>query len=142
MKIIEIALKNKLAFFFILCILIALSIISFFKLPEDVFPNVTFPRILIQIESDYVPVEQMEVGVIKPIEDALRTVEGVRIVRSKTSRGFSIINLFFEWDIDMMQAFQLTQAKISELKGVLPPDSKITIRRMTTSAYAMSGYSL
>ncbi len=118
------------------------SIISFFRLPEGVFPNVTFPRILVQIERWYAPLEEMEVGVIKPIEDALRTVEGVRIVRSKTNRGFAEIDLFFEWNIDLLQAFQFVQAKISEVRSSIPPDSKIRIIRMTTSAYPMSGYSL
>ncbi len=142
MNIGQIALKYKTAFLFVLCILIALSIATFFKLPEDVFPNATFPRILLQIDRGYAPLEEMEVAVVKPIEDAMRTVEGVRLVRSKTNRGFSEINLFFEWNIDRMQAFQLTQAKLSEVRGSLPHDTKITLRRMTTSAYAMSGYSL
>jgi len=72
----------------------------------------------------------------------LRNVKGVRIVRSKTIRGYAEVELYFDCDIDLMQAYQLVQARISDVRGKLPAGTGILVKRMTTSAYPMSGYAI
>lgn len=141
-KLIESILHYRLAIIFVVCILLAGSIIFLTSMPAGVFPNATFPRILVQVERGYAPLTDMEITTTKPLEDALRNVEGVRIVRSKTSRGYAEIELYFDWNIDLMQAYQLVQAKISDVRGKLPPGTGILVRRMTTSAYPMSCYAV
>ena len=120
-KLIETVLRYRLAVLFVLGILIAGSIALLTSMPAGVFPNSTFPRILVQVERGYAPLTDMEITTTKPLEDALRNVEGVRIVRSKTSRGYAEIELYFDWEIDLMQAYQLVQARISDVRGKLPP---------------------
>ncbi|NOX19546.1 MAG: efflux RND transporter permease subunit [Chlorobi bacterium] len=141
-KLIETVLRYRLAVLFVLGILIIGSVVLLTSMPAGVFPNATFPRILVQVERGYAPLTDMEMTTTKPLEDALRNVEGVRIVRSKTSRGYAEIELYFDWDIDLMQAYQLVQAKISDVRGKLPPGAGILVKRMTTSAYPMSGYAI
>ena len=141
-KLIETVLRYRLAVLFVLGILIAGSIALLTSMPAGVFPNSTFPRILVQVERGYAPLTDMEITTTKPLEDALRNVEGVRIVRSKTSRGYAEIELYFDWEIDLMQAYQLVQARISDVRGKLPPGTGILVKRMTTSAYPMSGYAI
>lgn len=141
-KLIKAVLRYRLAVLFVLGILIVGSIALLTSMPAGVFPNSTFPRILVQVERGYAPLTDMEITTTKPLEDALRNVEGVRIVRSKTSRGYAEIELYFDWDIDLMQAYQLVQARISDVRGKLPPGTGILVKRMTTSAYPMSGYAI
>ena len=141
-KLIDIILRHRLAVLFVFGILILSSIAFLTSMPAGVFPNATFPRILVQVERGYAPITDMEITTTKPLEDALRNVEGVRIARSKTSRGYAEIELYFDWDIDLMQAYQLVQARISDVRGKLPPGTGILVKRMTTSAYPMSGYAI
>ena len=141
-KLLHSILRYRLAILFILGILLLGSLAFLVSMPAGVFPNATFPRILVQMERGYAPLKDMEITTTKPLEDALRNVEGVRIVRSKTSRGYSEIELYFDWNIDLMQAYQLVQAKISDVRGKLPPGTGILVKRMTTSAYPMSCYAI
>ncbi len=141
-KILEFILRHRLAILFVLAILLLASVIFLVSMPAGVFPNATFPRILVQLERGYAPLTDMEISTTKPVEDALRTVEGVRIVRSKTSRGYAEIELYFDWNVNLMQAYQLVQAKISDVRGQLPPGTGILVKRMTTSAYPMSCYAI
>ncbi len=141
-KLIKGILRYRLAILFVVGILILGSIVLLTSMPAGVFPNATFPRILVQVERGYAPLTDMEITTTKPLEDALRNVEGVRIVRSKTSRGYAEIELYFDWDINLMQAYQLVQAKISDVRGKLPPGTGILVKRMTTSAYPMSCYAI
>lgn len=141
-KLLKSILHYRWAILFILGILFLGSIAFLISMPAGVFPNATFPRILVQIERGYAPLTDMEITSTKPLEDALRNVEGVRIVRSKTSRGYAEIELYFDWNIDLMQAYQLVQARISDVRGKLPPGTEILVKRMTTSAYPMSCYAI
>jgi len=141
-KIIETILRHRLAILFVLGILLLASVIFLLSMPAGVFPNATFPRILVQLERGYAPLTDMERSTTMPVENALRTVEGVRIVRSKTSRGYAEIELYFDWNVDLLQAYQLVQAKISDVRGQLPPGTGILVKRMTTSAYPMSCYAI
>lgn len=141
-RLLKLILRYRMAILFVLGILLISSIIFMITMPAGVFPNATFPRILVQIERGYAPLTDMEITTTKPLEDALRNVEGVRIVRSKTSRGYAEIELYFDWNIDLMQAYQLVQAKISDVRGKLSPGTGIMVKRMTTSAYPMSCYAI
>ncbi|NIA10636.1 MAG: hypothetical protein GWP10_13140 [Nitrospiraceae bacterium] len=141
-KFLENILRHRLAILFVLGILLLASVIFLLSMPAGVFPNATFPRILVQLERGYAPLTDMELSTTMPVENALRTVEGVRIVRSKTSRGYAEIELYFDWNVDLMQAYQLVQAKISDVRGQLPPGTGILVKRMTTSAYPMSCYAI
>jgi len=136
------ALRYRMALLFVVSILVIASVAFLITMPAGVFPNATFPRILVQLERGYAPLSDMEITTTKPVEDVLRTVEGVRIVRSKTSRGYAEVELYFDWNMDQMQAYQLVQAKVSDVRGKLPPGTGILVKRMTTSAYPMSCYAI
>ncbi len=122
-----------------------LSIIGFyliFQIPQGVFPNATFPRIAVMVDYEMAPLKEMEMEIIKPIEEASMMVEGVRLVRSSISRGSGEVNIDFEWNQDMFRAYQLVQAQISGIQNQLPKGVKLEIRRFTTSTYPVAGYSL
>ena len=48
------------------------------------------------------PIDQMEVTITRPIEEAVNSVPGLQDVRSITSRGSAEIDLFFDWNVDMV----------------------------------------
>ncbi len=56
---------------------------------------------MIGVDNGVMPVEQMEVTITKPIEDAVNIVPGLVTVRSTTSRGSAEVSLFFDWGVDM-----------------------------------------
>src|SRR5438270_3546255 len=95
---------------------------SAWKLRSAIFPDTDFPRVVIIIDNGDVPAEQMLVTVTRPIEEAMNGVPGIQNIKSKTSRGTSEINLFFEWGTDSTEALQLVQARLSQVS--LPPTAK------------------
>ncbi len=141
-RFIEGILGNKTAVIFITLTLLAMSIFVIFTLPEGVFPKANFPRILITADMGYTPLTDMEMSVTRPLENAVRTVEGVTIVRSTTSRGTADIDVFFNPKINLHQAYQLVNSKISEVRSELPSGVSIDITWETTSSFPMIGYSI
>ena len=83
-----------------------------FQVPISVFPETNFPRVIIGVDNGVMPVEQMEVTITQPIEDAVNSVPGLETVRSTTSRGSAEVSLFFDWNVDMVTELQLVDAAL------------------------------
>ncbi len=129
----------------ILFFLIVISMAGIYlsqKIPISVFPDTNFPRVVIGIDNGVMPVEQMQVTVTKPIEDAVNTVPGLLTVRSTTSRGSAEVSLFFDWNADMFRTLQLVDAALSKVRQNLPTTAIITTNRLTFATFPIVGYSL
>jgi CzcA family heavy metal efflux pump len=128
-------------FFFVVVLTIA-GIYLATKVPISVFPETNFPRVVIGVDNGVMPVEQMQVTITKPIEDAINSVPGLVTVRSTTSRGSAEISLFFDWNVDMFQTLQLTDAALAKVEQTLPATARITTNRLTFATFPILGYSL
>ena len=112
------------------------------QVPISVFPETNFPRVVIGVDNGVMPVEQMEVTITRPIEDAVNAVPGLQTVRSTTSRGSAEVSLLFDWNVDMVRSLQLVDAALSKVEQTLPPTARITTNRLTFATFPILGYSL
>jgi CzcA family heavy metal efflux pump len=122
--------------------LLAAGVYAYFRTPIAVFPATDFPRIVIGVDNGVMPVEQMQVTITKPIEDAVNSVPGLLTVRSTTSRGSADVSLFFDWSVDMFRTLELVDAALSQVQQTLPSTAKITANRLTFATFPILGYSL
>lgn len=134
--------RSTRTIFFFAAMLTLAGIYLAFKVPISVFPETDFPRVVIGVDNGVMPVEQMEVTVTRPIEDAINTVPGLVTVRSTTSRGSAEVSLFFDWNVDMVQSLQLVDAALAQVEQTLPPTARITTNRLTFATFPILGYSL
>jgi CzcA family heavy metal efflux pump len=128
--------------FFSLALLTLAGIYMAFQVPISVFPETNFPRVVIGVDNGVMPVEQMQVTITKPIEDAVNSVPGLVTVRSNTSRGSAEISLFFDWNVDMFHTLQLTDASLARVAQSLPSTARITTNRLTFATFPILGYAL
>jgi CzcA family heavy metal efflux pump len=112
------------------------------KIPISVFPDTNFPRVVIGVDNGVMPVEQMQVTITKPIEDAVNSVPGLQTVRSTTSRGSAEVSLFFDWNADMFRTLELVDAALSKIRQTLPATAVVTTNRLTFATFPILGYSL
>jgi CzcA family heavy metal efflux pump len=126
--------------FFFTVVLAVAGVVLAFRIPISVFPDTNFPRVLISVDNGVMPVEQMEVTITRPIEDALNSVPGLTTVRSITSRGSAEVSLFFDWNTDMYRTLQLVDAAIARVQ--LPSTTQIATHRLTFASFPILGYSL
>jgi len=128
--------------FFFLIVLSLAGIYAAQQVPISVFPDTNFPRVVIGMDNGVMPVEQMQVTITKPIEDAINSVPGLLTVRSTTSRGSAEVSLFFDWSVDMFHTLQLVDAALSKVRQTLPTTAIITTNRLTFATFPILGYSL
>ena len=128
-----------LAAFFVLT---AAGAFALSRLPVSLFPAIDFPRIAVSLEAGDRPADQMVVQVTRPAEEALRTIPGVRNIRSQTSRGSAEISVTFGWGQDMTTAALQAESEIARLTPTLPPGFSFLVRRMDPTIFPVLGYSV
>src|SRR5438477_8610408 len=134
--------RHSQSIIFLIIILGIIGIYEAFQLPVAVFPTTNFPLIKIGVDNGVMPIEQMEVTITRPLEQAVNSVPGLEQVRSVTSRGSAEINLFFSWTVDMLETLQLVDAAVSRVQSSLPSTAQIQTHRLDFASFPIIGYSL
>src|SRR5215469_16108905 len=134
--------RSTRTIFFFTIALTLIGIYLAFQVPISVFPETNFPRVVIGIDNGVMPVEQMEVTITRPIENAVNSVPGLERVRSTTSRGSAEVSLFFDWNQNMVLQLQLVDAALARVAQTLPSTARITTNRLTFASFPILGYAL
>jgi len=134
--------RHSKSIIFLICILTVVGVYEALTLPIAVFPTTNFPRIIIGVDNGVTPIEQMEIAITRPLEEAVRAVPGLEDVRSVTSRGSAEIDLFFNWNVEMLETLQLVDAAVSRIQSSLPQTAQIQTHRLDFSSFPIIGYSL
>jgi len=134
--------RSTRTIFFFAAVLTVAGIYAALHVPIAVFPSTNFPRVIIAVDNGVMPVEQMEVTITRPMEEAVNSVPGLLTVRSTTSRGTAEVSLFFDWNVDMVTSLQLVNAALAQVQAELPSTARITTNRLTFATFPILGYSL
>jgi CzcA family heavy metal efflux pump len=118
------------------------GIYSLSNIQSGLFPDITFPKIKIIADNGQQPVDKMMVTVTIPLENAIKKVQDLNLIRSTTSRGTCEISAFLNWNTNIDLGKQRIEAQISAIKQNLPPGVNITIEKMNPSILPVMGFSL
>lgn len=142
MNLFHYAQRHRKALLFLISGLLLAGIAATVLMPVSLFPDITFPRIVILADNGEQPAERMMIEVTKPLEDVASSVPGVEVVRSITGRGSTEISLGLSWEVDVIEALQTLQNRIGDIRTSLPPNASIQVERMSVAVFPILGYSL
>ena len=140
MKNFFLSYKNPLTV--VLVLIIAGGVFAYTRLQTSLFPEITFPKIKIIADAGLQPVNKMMVTVTKPLENAVKQVPDLQMIRSSTSRGSCEISAFMDWNTNIDLGQQRIESKIAAIRNLLPPDVQITVEKMNPSILPVMGYTL
>lgn len=138
----QISTHHWKAIFFIAVGLCLGGIYSATSMPSSVFPQTNFPRVTIMVDNGEMPVREMMATITKPIEAAMKDIPGVVNIRSTTGRGSSVINVYFNWSVDMQQTELQARTRLDQVRSSLPSTVDARATRMTFSTFPITGISL
>ncbi len=107
---------------------------------SSLFPEVTFPKIKIIADNGLQPIGKMMVTVTKPLENAIKRVPNLKVVRSITSRGNCEISAFMEWNADIDLSKEQIESSINQIKNDLPVGTNLSVEKMNPSILPVIGY--
>jgi CzcA family heavy metal efflux pump len=140
MKNFFITYKNPVSV--VLAVIIAGGLFLYGQVRVSLFPEVTFPKIKVIADNGEQPVDKMMVTVTRPLEDAIKQVPDLKMLRSTTSRGTCEISAFLNWDASIDVNQQMLESRISQIKNDLPPDVTIQVEKMNPSILPVIGYTV
>ena len=106
MNISELSVKRPIFMSCILVGLLVLGVLSFTKLPVDLFPDVTFPVVTATVPYPGAGPKEVETLVAKPLEEEFSGISGVKNLRSINSEGVAVVVAEFTLETDVKYAEQ------------------------------------
>ena len=103
--------------------LILVGVLAFLKLPQELFPPITFPQITIVTDYSNAAPEEIETLITRVIEEAIGSVAGLKRIESVSREGRSTITASFNWGQDIDFAALAVREKIDLIKERLPKDA-------------------
>ena len=106
----------------LLLILVAGSI-AYIEVPKESDPDINIPIIYVVMTHDGISPEDAERLLIRPLEQEMRTIEGVKEMRSQGHEGSASVTLEFEAGFDADKALDDVREKVDLVKPDLPDET-------------------
>jgi multidrug efflux pump subunit AcrB len=108
--------RNAIAANLIMVILLAGGIWSAFNIQKEVFPQ--FQLDVVEVDFGYpgAAPSEVESGVVQPIEEAVRGLEGIREITSEAGEGRGRVSIELISGVDRMKAFQDIDQAIARIR--------------------------
>lgn len=120
-RIIKFSLDNRLIVLLLSVVILISGVMTLLRTEVDIFPDLNAPTVVVMTEAPGMASEEVERMVTYPIEMAVNGAQGVDVVRSSSSAGFSVVNIQFDDDVDPLVARQTIAECLTRVSDRLPP---------------------
>ncbi|TVQ71581.1 MAG: efflux RND transporter permease subunit [Chromatiaceae bacterium] len=115
-------------------IVVTLGLMSLFRLPIDLMPDITFPTISVMTTYENAGPEEIEQLITRPVEEAVSAVPGVEEVTSTSSEGSSTVRISFTWGTNLDDATNEVRDRLDRIVNALPEEAdRPRVRRFDSS---------
>ena len=118
----ELAIRRHVTTLMIIISLVVLGLVALIKLPLAFMPDFEEPYLFVRFPYENASPDQIERMIVRPAEDALGSVKGLKSMWSRCGDDGGMVRLEFDWAIDMQIARVEVWEKIDRIRGELPDD--------------------
>jgi cobalt-zinc-cadmium resistance protein CzcA len=119
-QIINLSLRSRLLMLVLAVLVIATGYRSYQGLPVDAFPDVSPNLVQVFTITAGLAPEEIEMYVTYPVEAAMTGLPGIEKIRSVSNFGLSVVNIYFQDDINIYFARQLVSERLQEARDQIP----------------------
>jgi len=112
----KVSINNPVFATMVMAALMVLGLFSYKRLAVDQLPDVSMPIAVISTPYPGASAEAVEQDVVRPIEQAVNTINGVKTIRSSSQIGFGWVVVEFQLNIDPRVAIQDVRDKVAEAR--------------------------
>ena len=124
MWITRVSINNPVFATMVMIGIAVLGLFAYNRLRVEQMPDVSLPFVLVLTTYPGASPEVVEADVTKPLEYAINTVAGVKLIRSNSREGRSEVFAEFRISTEMMRAVQDVRDKIAQVRPTFPRDVK------------------
>ena len=123
-RIVDWAVDNARVVLALMVVVIIAGLIAFVRIPKEANPDVPIPVIAVQIAYPGISPEDSERLLVKPMENYLRSIEGLKTLTARAYQGFAVIILEFDVNFNKEKALEDVRAQVETARAELPQDVK------------------
>lgn len=121
--IIEGVLSRSRTMVMIFILIISSGLISYINIPKESNPDINIPLIYVSMSHDGISPEDAERMLVKPMENQLKSIEGVKKMTARASEGHASVTLEFVAGFDTEKALSDVRDQVTIAKSQLPADT-------------------
>lgn len=116
----KLSVKKPFTILVAVIIVLVLGVVSVTRMTTDLLPDMSLPYLMVITTYPGASPERVESDVVRPLESALGTVNGVEAVYSTSSENFGMIQLEFADGTDMDSTLVKVNSALQEVTAALP----------------------
>ena len=118
----EFAIRRPVTVLMIIVSLVVLGAVALTRLPLAFMPDIREPELYVQLPYSNASPEQVERMIVRPVEDAVGSVKGLRSMWSRCGDDGGRIRLEFDWGADLDMARVEVLERVDRIRSELPDD--------------------
>ena len=143
MNLSAIAIKRPVFTVMVTFALMVLGYVGFTRLGTDLFPDVNFPVVVVNIAYPGASPSEVESLVTRPVEDAVVSLNGIDRVRTFSREGMSQTLIIFKLGRDLQEAATEVRERVAQTRFRLPQEVKEpAVNRFDVGAAPVLTYTL
>lgn len=120
MDIVRIAIQNARLTLSILMFFVVAGALAYINIPKEAEPDVPIPIIYVSLTYQGISPEDSERLLLRPIETRMKSLEGVKEMRSAAYQGGGYVLVEFQAGYDFSNAIEDVRAKVADARRDLP----------------------
>ncbi|MFS1949209.1 efflux RND transporter permease subunit [Vibrio lentus] len=133
-SIIDAALSRARTMLSLLALILVAGVITYITIPKESSPDITIPIIYVSVGHQGISPTDAERLLVRPIEQELRSIEGVKEMTATAAEGHASVVLEFNVGVDLTKAMADVRDAVDLAKPKLPEDSDEPIVNEVTLA--------
>lgn len=134
-SIIDAALSRARTMLSLLALILVAGVITYITIPKESSPDITIPIIYVSVGHQGISPTDAERLLVRPIEQELRSIEGVKEMSSTAAEGHASVVLEFNVGVDLTKAMADVRDAVDLAKPKLPEDSdEPTVNEVTLAS--------
>jgi HAE1 family hydrophobic/amphiphilic exporter-1 len=145
LSISEIAVARPVFTGMLALLLVVLGVLGLQRLGTDLYPEVSFPVVTVNVVYRGAGPSEIETQVVKPIEDAVAGISGLDIIHSWSRENLATVAVQFALSTNLDRAVQDVRDKVAGVAGRLPKGAdapivgRVDLSAQPVLTYAASG---
>ena len=123
MEVIDSAMSRSRTVVLSLIVVLVAGIYAYLTIPKEAEPDIEIPIIYVSISHDGISPEDAERLLVRPLEQEMRSIEGVKEMTANAYEGGANVQLEFDAGVDTNQALQDVREKVDAAKAKLPGET-------------------
>lgn len=124
MSLSALSIRRPVFVLMIICALLVLGLISYGRLPVELFPSVQFPFVTVITSYPGAGPDEVESLITRPIEEQVTSLTNVRRVFSTSAEGSSIVGIEYNLGTSIDGATADVRQRVDLVKGAFPRDAE------------------